>query len=336
MTLPDASPVVDLIEAFRRSQTMFAAVKLGVFDRLHKGSAAAAELAAELEANADALERLLDACVGLRLLRKQDGRYSNTGVADTYLCRTSPYTLTGYIHYSRRVLYPMWGHLDDAVREGSHRWPQTFGLEGQIFDQFFQTEESMKTFLLGMHGFGMLSSPKVVDAFDLSGFRKLVDLGGATGHLAIAACERYPGLRAAVFDLPRVIAVAREIVGKSAAQDRIELIPGDFFTDELPEGDLFAVGRILHDWAEDKIATLVKSICEKLPAGGGLLIAERLLDPDKSGPAAAHMQSLNMLVCTEGKERTLEEYRALLSAAGFTRVEGRPTGAPLDAVLAVK
>jgi acetylserotonin N-methyltransferase len=191
-------------------------------------------------------------------------------------------------------------------------------------------------FLMGMHGYGLLSSPAVVASFDLSRFRRLVDLGGATGHLAIAACERYPALRAAVFDLPRVLEVARSEIDRSPVAARIELIAGDFFTGALPEADLFAVGRILHDWSEEKIHALLAKIHARLPQGGGLLIAEKLLEEDKSGPTWAHMQSLNMLVCTEGRERTLGEYRALLERAGFTRVEGRRTGAPLDAVLALK
>jgi acetylserotonin N-methyltransferase len=80
------------------------------------------------------------------------------------------------------------------VREGSHRWQQTFGLSGPLFDHFFRTEGAMHSFIMGMHGFGILSSPVVVRAFDLARFRKLVDLGGATGHLTIAACEAYPTL----------------------------------------------------------------------------------------------------------------------------------------------
>lgn len=63
---------------------------------------------------------------------------------------------------------------------------------------------------------------------------------------------------------------------------------------------------------------------------------ETLLDNDRGGPVWAHMQSLNMLVCTEGKERTLPEYAALLNRAGFVNVEGKRTGAPLDAILAIK
>jgi acetylserotonin O-methyltransferase len=336
MSSPDPAPVIDLIEAFRRSKTMFAAVKLGVFDRLERGPADAATLAAELDAQTEPLERLLDACVGLGLLGKQEGRYANEPVAAEYLCRSSEHALTGYILYSNDVLFQVWAHLEDAVREGSHRWKQTFGLTGPIFNHFFKNDEAMRTFLMGMHGFGVLSSPKVVAAFDLSRFQKLVDLGGATGHLAIAACERYPELHAAVFDLPRVIEVAREEVRRSSVASRIELVAGDFFRDALPEADLYSVGRILHDWSEDKIRALLEKIYARLPSGGGLLIAEKLLAEDKTGPTPAHMQSLNMLVCTEGKERTVGEYRALLQAAGFADIQGRRTGAPLDAVLALK
>jgi acetylserotonin N-methyltransferase len=316
---------------------MFTAVRLGVFDHLERGPANLAELSAALSANDDALERLLDANVGLRLLDKlPDGRYSNTETAAVYLCRSSPQAMTGYILYSDEVLFRMWVNLADAVREGSHRWPQTFGSDGPIFDHFFRDAESMRTFLQGMHGFGVISSPRVVAAFDLSRFRKLVDLGGATGHLAIAACERYPKLSATVFDLPPVIPFAREQVEQSTAASRIDLAAGDFFADELPQADLYSVGRILHDWSAEKIHRLLGKIFGRLPAGGGLLIAEKLLADDKSGPLGAQMQSLNMLVCTEGKERTLAEYTALLRSAGFAEVRGQLTGAPLDAVLAMK
>ena len=73
-----------------------------------------------------------------------------------------------------------------------------------------------------------------------------------------------------------------------------------------------------------------------MPEGGGVLIAEKLLDDDKSGPLDVHMQSLNMLICTEGRERNLAEYGTLLRAAGFSTVDGCKTGSPLDVVLAIK
>lgn len=313
--MTDPAPILDLIEAFRRSKTMFTAVKLGIFDGQRPPGAA--------------MDRLLEACVGLGLLSKRGDDFVNTPLADEYLARFSPRTLSGYIRYSNDALYRLWEHLDDAVMEGTNRWPQVFGESGGLFTHFFRTPEAQHDFLMGMHGFGMLSSPAVIAAFDLSRFQSLVDLGGATGHLALAALDRYPEMTATVFDLPSVI--TEEFVG-----DRVALVGGDFFTDPLPPADLYAVGRILHDWSELKIIALLEKIHAALPDGGALLVAEKLLKEDRSGPIAAQMQSLNMLVCTEGRERTLTEYSTLLRNAGFQNIDGRITGAPLDAVLAVK
>jgi acetylserotonin N-methyltransferase len=336
ITIPDATGVLDLLVAFRRSKTMFAAVSLGVFDALTTGPKSLDSLSAQLAANVDALERLLDTCVGLQLLERHGGDYENTPIASTYLTKTSPHRLTGYINYSNDVMWKLWGNLEDAVREGTHRWKQTYGWEGPIFSHFFKTEEAKREFLMAMHGFGLISSPHVVGAFDLSRFNRLVDLGGATGHLAIAACQRYPNLHGVVFDLTDAVPLAQEIVGTSAVADRIEVTAGDFFSDPLPEGDLYALGRILHDWSEETIVKLLRQIHESLPSNGAVLIAEKLLLDDKTGPEWAQMQSLNMLTCTEGKERTLGEYERLLKQVGFSEVVGCRTSSPLDAVLAIK
>ena len=327
----EATLVLDLIEAFRRSKTMFAAVSMGIFELMHGRAITAAQLALELKSETGALERLLDGCTGLGLLEKSGSEYRNTAAADVYLRRDSPETLTGYILYSDRALYRLWGDLDSAVREGTPRWVSSFGGKDELFANFFATEESKREFLSGMNGMGLLSSPAVVAAFDLNGFRRLVDLGGGTGHLAVAAADRYPCLRAAVFELAEVSAITRDYV-----DGRVEVLTGDFFSDPLPGADLYSMGQILHDWTEAKIVMLLRKIGDALPAGGGLLIAEKLLDETKTGPVRALMQSLNMLVCTEGRERTLSEYSALLLEAGFSRVDGRRTGAPLDAILAVK
>lgn len=288
---------------------MFAATALGIFD-------------GRRPAEYKELPRLLDACVALGLLeRRSDGEYVNTAEAARFLRSDSPDTLSGYVLYSNAVLYPMWANLEEALREGTPRWKQTFGLDGPLFSAFFRTDEAMQEFLKGMHGFGQLSSPAVAAAFDLSRFHRTVDLGGASGHLAKAIRERYPAMTTIVFDLPAVQKAYPETVA------------GDFFTDPLPEADLYALGRILHDWSEPKIRTLLRKVHDALPTGGGLLVAEKLLD-ERNVPA--HMQSLNMLICTEGRERTAAEYAALLKEAGFDSIESRRTGALLDATLAIK
>jgi acetylserotonin N-methyltransferase len=334
--MADPRPILGLIDAFRTSKVMFTAVSLGIFDRLEESPAGAAALAAEKACHPDALERLLNACVALGLLAQDGDQYRNEPAASQYLRLKSPDTLTGYILFSDRVLYRLWGNLEDAVREGTHRWAQTFGGRSGVFEELFSTEEAMRTFVAGMHGMGLVASPAVVAAFDLSRFTHLCDLGGATGHLAIEACRRYPGLRATVFDLPAVVPQAEEYAARAGLSNRVEVRAGDFFTDDLPPADLYAVGRILHDWTEAKILALLRKIYAALPAGGAVLVAERLLYPFKDGPLAANLQSLNMLVVMEGKERTAAEYEALLRDAGFRNFQARWTGRLLDAMLAVK
>lgn len=336
LSVPDPGLIVDLLTGMRKSKIMFAAVALGVFDALDGGPRSAEQLAGALRADLSALTRLLDACVGLELLQLDGGDYANTPQAQTYLTSTSPRRMTGYINYSNDVAWKLWAHLEDAIREGTHRWPQAYGWDGPIFASFFSDERSKREFLMGMNGFGRITSPLVAGAFDLSEFHTFVDVGGATGHLAIAVCERWPHIRGVLFDLPEALPLAREVIGESRVAERIALVGGDFFASELPAGDIYALGRILHDWTPEKCLRLLRRLHDRLPAGGAVLIGEKMLWEDKTGPDWAQMQDLNMLVCTEGRERTLTEYEELLIQAGFHDVRGVRTTAPLDAILARK
>jgi acetylserotonin O-methyltransferase len=336
LTPADPEPVLELLTAFRKSKVMFSAVELGVFEVLAKQVLSPDELAAQLGTHPRATEQLLQACAMLGLLKRSETGYSNTETATAYLTQASGQRMLGYVNYSNNVLWKMWANHSDAIREGTNRWKQTYGWDGPIFSHFFRTEEAKREFLLGMHGFGLISSPVVVNALDLGPFRTFVDLGGATGHLTVAACRRWPNLTGIVFDLPEAVALAQEMITPTDVAQRITVIGGDFFNDPLPKGDLYALGRILHDWTEAKILKLLTKIYEALPTGGAVLIAEKLVREDRLGPEWALLQSLNMLVCTEGQERTLSEYEALLKQVGFQTVVGVRTDSPLDAVLATK
>ena len=178
---------------------------------------------------------------------------------------------------------------------------------------------------MGMHGLGLISSPHVVAAFDLGRFRHLVDLGGATGHLAIAACEHYPDLgpRSSTCPTPsrwpgRSSRRPRSGVGSRSSRVISSPIP-------CPTGDLYALGRILHDWseAEDPAPAPPRST-RRYPVGGAVLIAEKLVNDDRTGPIGALMQDLNMLTCTEGRERTLEAVREPAARSRLRRCSGRP------------
>lgn len=345
---PDPRIIFDLILAFRRSKTMFAAVSLGVFDQLQSGDKTAAALAAALNLNEDALQRLLNACVCLQLLTLRDGQYANSAVAVRYLCSRSPHRLTGYINCSNDGFWKLWGNLEGAIKEGTNRWKQTFGLEGSYWEGFYKDAAAMREFLVGLHGYGQITSPHVVGAFDLSRFRTLIDLGGGTGHLAIAACKAYPELRAVVFDLPKACPLAREFTESSEVADRITVQGGDFFKDPLPHADLYVLARTLHDWNESMVVELLSKVYASLEAGGAILIAEKLLSESQTEPDTALMQHLNMLAIAEGRERTLSEYKDMLAKGialavdtgigqnGAFDVRAVITDSPVDAILAVK
>lgn len=314
--MTDPTPILDLMDGFRRSKTMFAAVKLGIFDGLRPTGCA--------------VERLCDACVALGLLEKRGDQYANTPVADEYLSQSSPRSLSGYIRYSNEALYKLWAHLDDAVITGENYWQVTYGKDTTV-SNFMDDSRRKRDFIAGMHGLGMLSSPAVVSSFDLSRFKCLIDLGGATGHLAAAARERYAGMRVILFDVPRVIELVRPFVSPA-----IEVVAGDFFADPLPAGDLYALGKIVHSQPEERSLALLGRIHAALPRGGAVLLAEATLTEASAAGHHAHMQSLNMLVVNNGKERSAREYADLLHRSGFKNVQAHVTGMPLDAILAEK
>jgi acetylserotonin O-methyltransferase len=318
----DSTPVIKLIRGFQRSQILFAAVRLGIFD-------GARPQAAELE-------RLLEACVSLGMLQKHGKGYVNTPLADEYLRSASPRSLAGYIRFAEASLYPTWGELEQAVIEGTAR-ANPLSIRG-ILNRAYRRLAGSRTrpdlnrdFNAGMHGLGTISSPAVAGAFDLSRFQSLVDLGGSTGHLALAIGERYPGMKLAVFDRPHVISVAKEYI-----RGRADLYSGDLFADPLPPADLYALGKVLHNCDERDCRLLVRRVYDALPRPGGCLVAEILLDEDRCGPAHAHISALSMLVMSHGRERTFSEYRDLLLDAGFAEVHFKKTGALLDAMLAIK
>ncbi|XP_059013408.1 acetylserotonin O-methyltransferase isoform X3 [Mustela lutreola] len=111
-------------------------------------------------------------------------------------------------------------------------------------------------------------------------------------------------------------------------------VGGDFFKDPLPEADLYILARVLHDWTDTRCSQLLARVHRACKPGGGVLVIESLLDADGRGPRTTQLFSLNMLVQTEGRERTPAQYLALLAPAGFQDVQCRRTGGIYDAILA--
>jgi precorrin-6B methylase 2 len=176
-----------------------------------------------------------------------------------------------------------------------------------------------------------------LDAVDLSGTELLCDVGGASGALAAAAVERYPGLTAISFDLPPVQPIARRHLEALDVADRVSAVTGDFFVDELPRADVITMGNILHDWGEDQKLTLITKAYEALPPGGRLVVIENIIDDDRRANAFGLLMSLNMLIETRGGfDFSGRQFDGWCRAVGFARTEVVPLAGPTSAAIAYR
>ncbi|KAM4731668.1 acetylserotonin O-methyltransferase isoform 3-T3 [Anableps anableps] len=287
--------ILEYMEGFLISKTVFTSCELGVFDVLLTAdrSLSAEEISQAVGASLDGTQRLLAACTGLQLLNTHwvNGKvfYSNTEQSRVFLTRSSPLSLCQSIQYSSRTIYLCWHYLTDAVREGRNQYEKAFGVSSKdLFQALYRSDEEMVKFMHLMNSIWNICGRDVVTAFDLTPFKVICDLGG------------------------------------------------DFFKDSLPVADLFILARILHDWTDERCIELLCRIHKACKPGGGVLLVEALLNEDGSGPLTAQLYSLNMLVQTEGRERTSSQYAALLAASGFTNIQHHLTGKIYDTVLGHK
>uniref|UniRef100_A0A8C0VAY6 Acetylserotonin O-methyltransferase like n=1 Tax=Cyanistes caeruleus TaxID=156563 RepID=A0A8C0VAY6_CYACU len=332
------SKILELMDGFRASKALFVASKLKIFDHLKdKGPMKAVDIASDVGTSVCGTERLLDACASLGLLEKTPQGYSNTDSANTYLTSDGKYSLHGYIIHSNDHLWPLFTNLESAVKEGSRQNHRAFGKKADdLFKDYYHSQEVKQRFMAAMHSIANLTARDVATAFDLSQFKSACDLGGCTGALAHELVQVYPNLKVTVFDLPEVIANTSYFQPSGQHTAPVTFVSGDFFKDNLPEVDLYILSRVLHDWSDEKVHVLLSKISAVCRPGCAILLAEMVLDDEKKNRSTALLQSLNMLVQTEGKERSGSEYQALLEQHGFTNVKIRVTGNLLDVILCVK
>ncbi|XP_072253804.1 acetylserotonin O-methyltransferase [Leuresthes tenuis] len=334
--------ILEYMEGFLISKTVFTSCELGVFDVLSSAERplSAEEISQAVGASLDGTCRLLAACTGLQLLNTHQDNdqvfYSNTEQASVFLTRSSPLSLYQSIQYSSRTIYLCWHYLTDAVREGRNQYEKAFGVSSKdLFQALYRSDEEMVKFMQLMNSVWNICGKDVIKAFDLSPFKVICDLGGCSGALAKQCTSVYPECTVTIFDLPKVVRMSQEHFVNEADQ-RISFHEGDFFKDPLPVADLYILARILHDWTDERCIELLCRIYKACKPGGAVLLVEALLNVDGSGPLTVQLYSLNMLVQTEGRERTDAQYAALLAAAGFSNIQHCLTGKIYDVVLGHK
>ena len=292
---------------------LHAGVKLDLFTYLTDGSCAATELSKKLDLDVRGLTMLLDALVALQLLEKQSDEYSVPESASAFLDRKSPGYL-GHIIMHHHHLVEGWSRLDEAVRSDAP-------VRNRISHE--PTDVERESFLLGMFNLAMLIAPKVASHIDLTGRRRLLDLGGGPGTYAIHFCQKNPQLNATILDLQTTQPFAEATIKRFSMNEQVDFIAGDFHGGAYPGGfDVAWLSHVLHGEGPESCAKMLSNAVGALDPGGVLFVHEFILDEDRTSPLFPALFSLNMLVCTsEGMSYSDQEIVELLRQEGLSRIE---------------
>jgi demethylspheroidene O-methyltransferase len=179
-------------------------------------------------------------------------------------------------------------------------------------------------------------SQQIIDAYDFSNHRQMLDIGGGSGAFVSAVAAVTPSLQLGIFDLPKVVAQAES---RLAGAGRITIHGGSFKTDPVPTGyDLITLSRILHDHDDDVATALLGSIHAALPPGGTLLIVEPMSESRGARRMGDAYFGLYLWAMNSGRPRSAAEIHKMLAKAGFSKVAVVKTALPIitSALLASK
>jgi hypothetical protein len=327
---PPHAQLVQMGMAHWVSHIVYVAAKLALADHLAKGPINAEELAPITATHAPSLYRLMRTLASLGILAEDaDHRFALTPLGEalrsgapgaarpTILTMASDWWMRGF------------GQLLYSVQTGKPGFEKHLGMP--IFDWLAQHPDEASMFSETMVGFHGAEPPAIAAAYDFSGLRTIVDVGGATGNLLTAILARYPQTRGVLFDLPHVLRDAPPLIKQRGLTDRVTLLPGSFFETVPAGGDAYLLSHIIHDWSEAQCLTILANCKRAMTPASRLLIIEMVL-PEGNTPHPGKLLDLMMLVGPGGRERTPEEYRTLLGKAGLTMTRIVPTESAVSIV----
>ncbi|MHC4109468.1 MAG: methyltransferase [Planctomycetota bacterium] len=260
----------DLSWGYRAARVLHVANEIDLFTTLSDKEMTLDEISQSCSTKPDMTEKLLIACTAMDLLEKRGPQYRNTELSNTYLVRGRELYQGDIIAHSGKVCI-FWNSLEDEVR---------ITTRGEK-----KPEDEHRDFIMGMHNITVAGRADVfINNIDLTGRRKLFDVGGGPGTYSIAACRRYPELEAVVFDLPETISITKEVIATEGMQDRVSTQEGNWDTDAFGEGnDVVLLSNVLHG-PGSKTEIKLKKAYDSMVDGGLLLVQDFLLNDEKTGP----------------------------------------------------
>jgi len=313
---------MQLSTAYWDAQTLLTANRLRLFELLAGGPMSSEAIATALDTAPRHTRLFLRACVALGLLSESQGLFRNSDLSDAYLVPGRPGYLGDAFRYSDD-LYPTWGRLEHALREGA---PQL-----QAGTYLGDDRERTRHFVYGMHNRALGIGRALVDLVDLSGRRQMLDVGGGPGTYSALLTQRFPGLQSRVLELAGVAAVAGEILASMEATARVGMLPGDYHSTAFPEGnDVVLISGVLHRETADNCRRLVERAAASLVPGGLLLVSDVFTAAGGAEPPFAALFGLNMmLTAPDGGVHADSDVAGWMTAAGLQARAVQPFPPPM-------
>jgi hypothetical protein len=330
---PPAGEMFRMISGFWVSRAIFAAARLGIADHLGNGPRTAEELAAPTRTHAPSLYRLLRALADVGVFEEDpQRRFSLTPLGKT-LRTDTPGSLR---HFAIAKLgmdhYQAWEHLVHSVTTGEVAFEHRFGIP--VFEFYARNEENGALFNQSLAAITEATEHAILETYDFSRFGTIVDVGGGYGRLLGSVLLASPGSRGVLYEQPHVADGARQHLKAQGLADRCQVVAGDFFQEVPQGGDAYLLKWIIHDWNDARALWILRNCRQAIRKDGRLLIFESIVAPAGTTSLAKWMD-LNMMVMVGGRERTEQEYRELLGAAGFELLEVRATASLMHIIEAV-
>lgn len=312
--------VMDLIFGRWRSQVLYAATELDIFDHLDRlNPKSSRRLAEELNLDLGLLYRLMRALSAIQLLREV--------TRDEFVLTAGGETLRADHPRSLKHMalleegpehYAIWKHLTEMVRDGRQNgFMREYG--AMAFDYAAKHSAYRTVFKQAMSSFSGVQSAMALEAlegYDFSRFRTVCDVAGGQGHMLCSFLRAHPHLSGIVFDLPDVIANTDDLwATKLGLGDRCQHIGGDMF-ETVPAADAYTLKMILHDWNDDECVRVLRNMRERVHGVGRVFIVEHVV-PGNGEPHFSKLYDVHMMCWGSGRERTEVEYAELLSRAGW-------------------
>lgn len=328
--LPPPAAILKMIMGTWVAQSIGAAARFGVADHLASGAKSAGEIASAAGTNPDATFRLMRALCSIGVFacsgEGSSAVFSNNALSEALRSNVPGSMRNIAMAETDRCHWLTWGRFPEAIRTGQKQPVEATGMEP--WDYYGKHRDEGEQFSRAMADISGMAMGPVLETYDFSSVRKLVDVGGAHGTLLAAILKQYPTIKGVLFDLPHAQPGGRAAMEQAGLANRVEAIGGDFFASVPAGGDLYLLKHILHDWNDERCVAILKNIRAAMAPGAKVVVVELALPPGAE-PAPAQLMDLNMLVMLDGRERTAQQYGALFEKSGLRLTRYIPTPSPI-------